>query len=61
MAALLEKVSGWVHQNWSGTFAATEHKVGAYKADYSALTKDQMESEEAECAELFKHSRPVSR
>jgi hypothetical protein len=59
MAALLQKVSGWVQQSWAGV--EPEHRVGAYKADYSALTDHQIESEEIECIELLKHSRPVSR
>jgi hypothetical protein len=61
MAALLQKVSGWVNQNWPGTFAEPEYKVGALKADYSPLTDAQLDCEEFECIELLKHSRPVSR
>ena len=36
-------------------------KVGAYKADYSRLTDEQLAEEDFECVELLKHSRPVSR
>jgi hypothetical protein len=61
MAALLQRVSGWVNHNWLGTVTEPEYKVGVYKADYSELTDDQLDCEEIECVELLKHSRPVSR
>jgi hypothetical protein len=62
MTALLQKVSEWVHYSaWHISSNIGEHKVGVYKADYSALTDEQLAEEDFECVELLKHSRPVSR
>jgi hypothetical protein len=66
MTALLQMVSGWVQFGWSGggnggNSDTTPDKVGAYKADYSRLTDEQLAKEDFQCAELLKHSRPVSR
>ena len=35
--------------------------VGAYKADYSALSDDEIAREDDACADLFKRARSVSR
>jgi hypothetical protein len=65
MTALLQLVSGWVQYGWSGgnggNSDTTPDKVGAYKADYSRLTDEQLAEEDFECLDLLKHSRPVSR
>jgi hypothetical protein len=66
MTAFLHRVSGWVQSSWSGgnggnSSDTTPDKVGAYKADYSRLTDEQLAAEDFECVELLKHSRPVSR
>lgn len=65
MTALLHRVSAWVQSGWSGgnggNSDTTSDRVGAYKADYSRLTDEQLAEEDFECVELLKHSRPVSR
>jgi hypothetical protein len=61
MTAILQMVSGWVRHSWSGGGTSGQDKVGAYKADYSRLTDEQLDQEDFECVELLKHSRPVSR
>jgi hypothetical protein len=36
-------------------------RVGKFFADYSAITPEEIAEVDSECAELFKHSKPVSR
>jgi hypothetical protein len=68
MIALVQKLvtGSWT---WSGLLSATpadtaltdEHMIGAYRADYSRLTPEQIAAEDEELIELYANSRPVSR
>ena len=58
MEALLQKVSEWFHLSKT----TTQHDmVGKYKADYSPLSAEEIAAEDAECTELFRNSKPISR
>jgi hypothetical protein len=61
MGGLLKLVTSY----WSHAERTTEtekaHRVGEYRADYSQLTAEEIAVTDEECAELFKHSKPISR
>jgi hypothetical protein len=63
MGGLLHFVENLFHSKQDRTSASHIHRdfVGTYKADYSPLTEDEIAHEDDACADLFKHSKPVSR
>jgi len=61
MNALMKFVSYYWHHEKEVMVEATPPRIGAYCADYSPITPEEIARPDAECEDLFKHSKPLSR